>query len=272
MYYKQPKIWVYTLCYNEMRILPYIVKYWQKYADKVVVYDNGSIDGSQEFLNQFDFIELRHFDTHNEFNDLFNKLIKNEAWKEARDRDVDFVQVSDLDEVIYSPLSIKDICSSFIANKIDIILTNWIEVIAETFPTKINEEEFHKSKGFYGNNCGYPDPDRRILGKAKFMLFNPNTILESNFNEGSHFSNFIMRYPNVNPKYYKIDDNDTQLYTLHFDKIGLDYLQYKYSKNCARLSNVNKENHWGIHYSFNDEQKKKEIDNLMQNKIDISNL
>ena len=42
----KPTVWIYTLCYNEIRILPFVIDYWETYADRVIVYDNGSTDGS----------------------------------------------------------------------------------------------------------------------------------------------------------------------------------------------------------------------------------
>ena len=45
------RIHVYVVCWNEMDILPFCVDYWKRYAEKVVVYDNGSTDGSLEFMS-----------------------------------------------------------------------------------------------------------------------------------------------------------------------------------------------------------------------------
>ena len=96
------KIWIYTICYNEMRILPWVIDYWEQYADHVVVYDNMSTDGSKEYLMEYDWIEVRDLDTHGKFCDSVNRDIKNTVWKECRNKGVDFVQVCDLDEVLYA--------------------------------------------------------------------------------------------------------------------------------------------------------------------------
>lgn len=259
------KIWVYTLCYNEMKILPYIAKYWERYADKVIVYDNGSNDGSQEFLQTLSFVELRHFESDG-FNDLINKNIKNNAWKEARERDVDFVQVCDLDEVLYSPIDIKAVCQAMKDKNVDVWRSHWIEVVGENLPTNINEDLYHRSEGFYG-----VDKANNIFGmqKMKFCLFNPKTIEESNFSEGCHKADF-KKFNNENPLIANVTGN--KMVVLHFDKLGFDYLKYKYSKNKARLSEINIKHGWGGHYLFNDEQIKLELNNLLQNKQNISEL
>lgn len=62
------KIYVYTFCYNEIDILPFIIEYWKQYATKVIVYDNDSTDGSDLYLKQYDWIEVRKYNTNNTFN------------------------------------------------------------------------------------------------------------------------------------------------------------------------------------------------------------
>ena len=95
-------IHLYTLCWNEMDILPFVIDYWKLLPiTKAVVYDNGSTDGSIEYLKQFNWIEVRHFDTEGQ-NDVVQRQIKSEAWKESRGK-CDYVIVCDMDEMIYCP-------------------------------------------------------------------------------------------------------------------------------------------------------------------------
>ena len=68
----------------------------------MIVYDNGSDDGSVEYLSQYPWIEVRQFKT-NGFDDTANMNIKNSCWKESIGI-ADFVVVSDLDECLYSPV------------------------------------------------------------------------------------------------------------------------------------------------------------------------
>ena len=92
---------VHTFCWNEMEILPFAVQYWKRFADKVFVYDNGSDDGSVEYLSKFDFIEVQHYDTRNELNDYVLRDMKNSVWKKSRE-EADFAVVCDLDECLYA--------------------------------------------------------------------------------------------------------------------------------------------------------------------------
>ena len=96
------KIYAYVVCWNEMNNIPFVVDYWKRFAERVIVYDNGSDDGSVEYLSQYPWIEVRQFKT-NGFDDTANMNIKNRCWKESIGI-ADFVVVSDLDECLYSPV------------------------------------------------------------------------------------------------------------------------------------------------------------------------
>lgn len=96
------KIHAYVVCWNEMDNIPFVVDYWKRFAERVIVYDNGSDDGSVEYLSQYPWIEVRQFKT-NGFDDTVNMNIKNSCWKESIGI-ADFVVVSDLDECLYSPV------------------------------------------------------------------------------------------------------------------------------------------------------------------------
>ena len=57
------RIEAFTFCWNEMTVLPFAVDYWRRYADHVTVFDNGSTDGSIEFMQQHsDLITIEHWD------------------------------------------------------------------------------------------------------------------------------------------------------------------------------------------------------------------
>lgn len=96
------KLYAYVVCWNEIDIAPFVVDYWKQYAEKVIVYDNGSTDGTIEYLKNYQWIEIRHFETTG-LDDTANMNIKNNCWKESKNI-ADFVVVSDFDECLYSPI------------------------------------------------------------------------------------------------------------------------------------------------------------------------
>ena len=46
-----------------MHILPFVRQYWERIGCDVVVFDNGSEDGSVEYLSMFPYVTVRHFDS-----------------------------------------------------------------------------------------------------------------------------------------------------------------------------------------------------------------
>lgn len=232
------KIWVYTLCYNEMKILPWCVKYWKEYADKVIVYDNGSNDGSREYLQSFSFIEIRDQDEDLIDNDRYLR-IKNNVWKEARDNNVDYVVVCDTDEVLYSETGVKNDLLKYYNEGITVVETNWCNIITMSYPD-INCECFvHQVPEMYGI------PHK----KDKTLIFNPNKIEESNYKPGAHESNFKG----------DIKRNNNQTITVyHLNKMGLDYFLEKTHNRKSRLSKNNIRKGYSVHYRYSDERIKRD--------------
>jgi hypothetical protein len=91
---------LYTCCYNEKEILPFVVDYWKNMVDCVFVYDNYSTDGSKEFLQQYDWITVIEYDSNNKLNDYVLLDIKNTKWKQSIGES-DWVVVCDMDECLY---------------------------------------------------------------------------------------------------------------------------------------------------------------------------
>ena len=95
-------ITVYTFLYNEEDILPYFLKHYSQFVDKIVVYNNMSTDNSIEILKNWKDceIEIREFDTNNQYDERTVVEFKNNCGKEG---DRDYVIVWDMEELLYHP-------------------------------------------------------------------------------------------------------------------------------------------------------------------------
>ena len=82
-----------------MDILPFVTKYWEIIKADVLVFDNGSDDGSIEYLSKLPYVTLRHFDSDGQ-NDVIQKQVKEQAYLEFKDK-YDIIIISDMDEVFY---------------------------------------------------------------------------------------------------------------------------------------------------------------------------
>jgi hypothetical protein len=93
-------ITAYAICYNEIYLLPFYIAHYSKFCNRIVIYDNGSTDGSDEYIKQH--AEYRYYSSVGESNEVMTEL-KNSCWKGDTS---DYVIVSDIDEfLIGSPIA-----------------------------------------------------------------------------------------------------------------------------------------------------------------------
>lgn len=225
-------IHLYTLCWNEIDILPFVVDYWEKLnVSKAVVFDNGSTDGSVEYLEQFNWIEVRSFNTNGLNNEILIE-IKNEAWKESIGK-ADYVIVCDTDECLISPFG-KNTFIEMKNSGYTICAPKWYEFISEYEPQYVKGKLLHEiSERAFSMNS------------SKVILFNPNEIKEINYNPGAHSCN-----PEGNIKYYY-----GELYLLHINKrLSLDFFINKFRILNDRRSPSDVKHSYGCHYSFSEDK------------------
>jgi len=241
-------VW-YVLCWNEMPILPFMVDYWKRIARKVVVYDNGSTDGSVEYLRGFDWIEVRPYPiaTGGQLNDAINRDIKNGCWKECKGKGIDWVIVSDLDEILW-------------AKDLEGLLTEAKEVgIVVPRPTGL---DFVSDK--------FPEYDGRLLHKIvgkcvlelkwnKPIVFCPDMVDEIKYKVGCHSA-----APTCKGEMQYVDG----LYLLHFKYLSAEYLIGKRRASQPRMSAINLRKKWGYEYMWEDEKIREQWREKWENSVE----
>ena len=231
------KIDLYTLCWNEMKIIPFVIDYWKNIKNQiddfhVYVFDNGSDDGSIEAFSKYDWITVCNFNSDG-FKDLINIRIKNNVWKNSIGKS-DYVIVCDLDECLFCN-DFKSFFDKIKKGKYTICLPIWAEMFSETFPVK-NDELLHKQVNKY---CEGVSHVKRKISISKAILFDPNEISEINYNVGGHVCK-----PKGNIKWYKGDD----LFILHYKHLSIDYVLWRYKICNERMSLINRLYNWGHQY------------------------
>ena len=224
------KVEVFTLCWNEMDVLPWVIDYWHQYATHVTVFDNGSTDGSDWFLGRYDWITVKSFDSGG-FNDTENQRIKNECWKGSN---ADFVVVCDMDECLFA----RDIQATLCRMKgqgATVCLPRWYELQAEERPRYEEGRLLHETAPM----C------RPFQDASKAIIFDPVAITDMGYTPGAHRCE-----PKGRVQWYDGDD----LFALHINhNLSLAYKLNRYRELNARLSDVNRRNRHGIHYAFSEE-------------------
>lgn len=248
-----------TLCYNEIDILPFVAQYWERIADKVVVYDNGSTDGSIEFLQSLPYVELRHFDSEGQ-NDLIQKTIKEDAYKEFKD-EYDIIVICDMDECFY----FKDfdvVCQRMIDEGYNVVVVPNYGLCEESKP-QFNEKYllheqchmFYKQKLNHMNGYGE---------LSKLSIFNTKVTDKVSMSVGQHF---VYTLPNERVMFSKNG------FCLHIDKgFGCSYKFKIRQKMNENLSNLNKQYRMCIEYGKSYEELEKEYVENQKNSFDINKM
>src|SRR5688500_3820311 len=189
------KIEAFLLCWNEIDIMPFVIRHYQEFCDKITIYDNHSTDGSAELALSMD-CEVIPFGT-KFFDDSENMKVKNECWKGSK---ADWVIVADMDEVLFSgdtkyfnELETLDLIKS---KGITIVNTIGWQVMSDQMP---NDALLEIRNGYNFSNY------------AKSIVFNPKEITEINYGPGAH---------KCDPKGNVVTSLKDSMYVLHYKHIG----------------------------------------------------
>lgn len=211
----------FLLCWNEMELMPFVIKHYQKFCDKITILDNHSTDGSAELAVQLGCMVVPFGNKF--FDDQANMDAKNSCWKGST---ADFVVVADFDEILLFDYS--KIEKEFDDINLDIpsiIETIGWQIMSDSMP---KEDLLEITNGFRFDNY------------SKNIIFNPKRIKEINYNPGAH---------KIDPVGDVVYSEDS-LYVLHYKHIGgVQRTIDRYKILQKRLSKNNRKNGWGIHYN-----------------------
>lgn len=226
------KIEIYTVCFNEEKILPYFLRHYSQYG-KIIIYDNYSTDRSVEIAKEGG-AEVRLFDTCGQFDDTTNVFIKENCWKDSK---ADWCIIIDLDEFVYHP----DL-PGFLQNvDATIIEPIYFDMFSDRFPTTSGQI--------------YEEVKNGHESWPKMALLKPSQIKEMNYIPGCHLAR-----PVGNVKLLKT----TEVKTLHMKHLGREYTVARSVNSGARMSNKNRELQLGTHLLRTPEQVGEDFDRLIK--------
>ncbi|RYF88860.1 MAG: glycosyltransferase family 2 protein [Chitinophagaceae bacterium] len=235
------RIHVYTLCWNEEKMLPFFIRHYQRFAEKIIFYDNESTDNSRRIIESSDKCEYRTYNSGNELRDDLYRELKNNVWKESRGK-ADFVIVVDTDEMIYTSYNIKSYLRMLKFFGITLIRPFGYDMISDGVEWQSDEQITKLVK-----------TGRPFQPMNKPCIFNPDLIEEINFTLGAHScrptgrkrvfrADWITKYINVG------------FYLLHYKLMGIEYLAERHGQLKARRSEYNKAKQLGEHYEYTESQ------------------
>jgi len=94
------RVWVYSIMHNEAILLPWWLRHYCSFADRIIVYDDASDDGTRDMLTEAG-AELRDCPWTG-FDDYKASLFSSVQYRESRGK-ADWVMWVDGDEFVYAP-------------------------------------------------------------------------------------------------------------------------------------------------------------------------
>ncbi len=217
----KPFISLYILAYNEEILLPHTIAFYkQRFPNsKITILDNESDDNTHRVARELG-CEVETFQTQGQISDIMYQYLKNNIWKKA---ETDWVGVMDCDE--------------------------WLNINEgelrreEQYGTTIIKSDGYNMVNMENNldipniKFGYRDNDVCQF-YDKSLIFNKAYIQEMNYIIGAHGEK-----PEGKSNYSK---HKYKMY--HYKYISPDFMVARYKLYASRLSDLNKQHHWGKNY------------------------
>jgi glycosyltransferase involved in cell wall biosynthesis len=201
--------WLYCICRNEARLMPYLLRHYTTFVDKLIFYDDQSDDGTRQLIQSCPQAELRDWPgSHGIVDDEFMDFA-NQQWKEARGK-AHWVIWIDADEFIYHP-QIVEVLDRLLAAGVDLPQLHGYTMVADHFPTTTGQIYDEIKTGFYDEAWSKP---------AIFRA-------DMKWNVGRH------SYDHVAVKLRLSDQVELKL--LHYRCLGMDYLRQRHERNWDRV-------------------------------------
>jgi len=212
----------FVLCNNEERLIPYVCRHYLQFS-KVILLESNSTDRTVEIATQMG-AEVWRYDVPDEINDQWFLKLKNNCWKESR---ADWVIIVDADEFVYHP----QIEIALKRSPFPIIQPRFYNMYSEMFPTTEGQIYEEVTKGV-----------EQVAPKAKMNIFKPS-IKEINYFPGCHEA-----FPTARV------NNESGIMTLHMRNLGKEFVVERNLRAQKRNSQLNKDNGWGTHVDWPEEE------------------
>jgi len=225
---------IYANCWNEMRLLAYFLRHYDPFVEQFVILDDGSTDGSVEFLKNQAKVKLIMANRKGGSYIQQSHIFFNEAWKESRSR-ADWIITCNIDEHVYHQ-DIEEYLRKCRQDGVTILPAEGYEMVALNFPS---------SQGRLCDEVRLGAPTQKLTGPSslfnKIMVFNPQAIEEIHFAIGRHTAHPTgkITYP-----------NSIELKLLHYKFLGLDYSIQRYAELKTGLSSMDVKHGLGSQYMW----------------------
>jgi len=137
-------IHVYMMMKNEIQMLPFFLRHYEKFADKIFVWDDHSADGSKELLEKHPLVTLVNM-PFTGIDDDYSRLHFYPHYKYWSRQKADWVMCVDVDEFVYHP-QLKEQLELFKKEDFDLAWPVGFLMMADSFPTDKGQQIWEEVK------------------------------------------------------------------------------------------------------------------------------
>jgi glycosyltransferase involved in cell wall biosynthesis len=231
------KVYTFAVCRNEEKMLPYYLKHYEKIADRIIICDGGSTDGSLVIMKANSKVVI--VSDPQEKQDEYNLMkFRNEYYLKHKN-EIDWAIIGDIDEFLMVD---RETLLRYKNEKINIPKVVGYQMFSEDFPSD-------KSKQIYEQvHTGFSDPK----WMNKNVIFNPKEVV----------INYVMGCHKCNPQ-GDIKYSNNYLNLLHFKCIGYDQFIDKSKKSSERLSERSIQKGLAFQYKVHSKLTKEEFKRIL---------
>lgn len=209
--------WAYTLAYNERLIIPYWVRHYRTFCERVIVYVDTDTDDGTEDAARAEGAEVRAYVGNHALDDVAFVAFAEEHYREARGR-ADWVIWTDADEIVYHPR---------MAERLDAYRAQGVNYPYVPGYCMVSYEPPTGTGQIYDEiRAGLPSEEY-----SKVCLFDP--MLSVEWATGKHTANVTGQAVN------RGNGSDPPK-LLHYRWFGRAYFEARNQKNYARINEANK--------------------------------
>jgi glycosyltransferase involved in cell wall biosynthesis len=220
---------VHLLCFNEAEILPYTLRHYRTFADRIIVHDGFSTDRSRDIAASFG-AEVADWDTGGKLNDKLAMELKNTCWLGTT---ADWVICADADELIYFPEGAEKTLREYDEFEVSLVKPHGWEMCSDVFPTGDGQLYDYVKMGA---------KEERWYSKP--ILFSPKRVASVQFSPGAH--QVKARYHDGKLIPHPVNYSYPATYLLHCKHLGpVERIAARYDAVRKRLAPVNEKHRWG---------------------------
>lgn len=241
---------LYALCWNDRHMLDFFFRHYEPWVDRFFIFDDGSTDGSLEYLRAKSNVSVAPFVKANPASLIVSAVILfDEAWKQSRGR-ADWVVITDLDEHLTHP-DMPGYLEHQLTVGVTAVPALGYQMLTEVLPPE---------GSWLARDCPMGAPWKQM---SKLSIFRPDRIEATNFAPGRHQAR--LKGDVVFP------DRD-DVVNQHYKYLGVRETHARHQMQRGRLGSVDRARNWGHKYDWSEEQLAADFEAIRSRLVDVGRI